>query len=186
MQNIREVTETARRVTNQISEDIRSANVGGSVNSVGYKNGLALFSCNLVSCSPADNKASGDVNANTNTNTLVIFNKDSSGNIKSKIYYSNHVQGYLYYFEAGSSVDNLFSTISLPTNIIAGNSTVADIYAVNMSANVSFCGFAPDDSVEIKQQPYISFTTDVKTRNNSPQQIAGTTLQTTVTSRSYK
>lgn len=184
---IQNVSKESRKLANQITEDVRSANSPITVTSVNsevsdenkFKNGLALYKCSDVdSCSAANQNGSyynGFLSSGTANNANVLI---AANDKNYKIYWSSS-DGQLHYAK-----NDYTTTIAL-------SEILSEISGKNISTNfvsINLAGFCPNDGASSTFQPYVDFYITVKTKNYdtlSRNQRYQTNIRSMATSRSY-
>ncbi|MEI7792062.1 MAG: prepilin-type N-terminal cleavage/methylation domain-containing protein [Candidatus Berkelbacteria bacterium] len=205
---MRVASEESRRIADILGENIKNANseisvtfTSGGIVHTGelYKSGIALFSCTAAGACDAthstifDQSMSDSNAAAFGANTLVLGEKDTSGNLVYKVYYNNkdEAEPKLYYWEGSSLVldYNFFSTLMVDANVIAGGA-VADLDLQN-NIIIKFGGYAPNsvtmlDSAQ-RQQSYVFYNINVNTRGTGlkRQELFNINVLSGVTSRNY-
>ncbi len=186
LKNDKSVTTTAQNTTDLISRDIRAvkstAKITLGTDSRQFDGGLATMEC-LLGCNFKYNTIPAVPNfsdaSDLGSNVLVVAVENSY-----KIYGSKN--GGVYYLET--------PFISLKDGVL----TTPDIIKVFDSSNqintkatetkIVFAGFAPDNTVSAKQQPYVQLLIESKTANYDkllPRDRAIIDIRTLVESRHY-
>lgn len=203
-------SEESRRIADILGEDIKKANTelsvtyddGTSYPNTLYKSGIALFSCDSATakCTPqhselASISTSDSLASEFKANTLVLAEKDNSGNLVYKVYY-NFVDSVsndkmLYYNEVtGQTNLDLINSDNIKKDgneISGGNVTELDLMN---DVVINFGGYAPDSAtMEIpanRQQAYVFYNINVKTRGALKQQeLFDINVLSGTTSRNY-
>lgn len=183
---IQNVSKESRKLANQITEDVRSANSPITVTSVNsevsdenkFKNGLALYNClNTNSCSAVNHDSpyyNGFLSGTANNANVLIAANDKN----YKIYWSSS-DGQLYYAK-----NNYTTTIALSEIL----SEISDKNIATNFVSINLAGFCPNDGASSTFQPYVDFYITVKTKNYdtlSRNQRYQTNIRSMATSRSY-
>lgn len=198
-----QTSEESRRLADMITRDVRSANFKLSINPNGtsssggggtsgstiigdgttlsdvynFKNGIAIIKSMQVSYYSQNSLTHEPIDADT----LIISLKDTY-----KIYSTKSIgpDTYgLYYREiprAGN--DTLYVTGLFPTILSELNNYL--ISKENLSVDVKFGGYAPDD-LHVTGQPMIKFYISVGSQNEGTYNYYKTAIRSAVTSRSY-
>ena len=201
-------SEESRRIADILSEDIKKANTelsvtysdGTSHPDTLYKSGIALFSCDSAAkCTPRHSElasiSTSDSDKNEfKANTLVLAERDNSGNLIYKVYHNDSVSTdkMLYYTEVKGET-NLDLTI--PDNIkktgneiSGGNVTELDLMN---DVVINFGGYAPNSTTmqtaANRQQAYVFYNINVKTRGAAlkQQELFDINVLSGTTSRNY-
>lgn len=174
MKAMRQVGEDARRLTDAITNNVRSVDGTIKLNIAlngtdaplvpkEFKNGIAIVSPHGVT-PPSYNyefNATPSVtfpNTSTGAQVLILAIKD-----KYKIYYSSHSTHHLYYktiprLDGSGNVVVLAAAdlISVKDDYDAGTTLRVNGFSSPYTESyLSFAGFAPDDSITSQQQPYV-------------------------------
>jgi len=203
-------SEESRRIADILGEDIKKANTelsvtfndsnGTTQTGVLYKSGIALFDCDSVAlkCGPKHSdlttiSTSDSLASEFKANTLVLAEKDNSGNLVYKVYYNDSVSTdkMLYYAEVkGQTTLDLtdVNNIKKNGNEISGGS-VPDLDLMN-DVVINFGGYAPTSKVmetaANRQQAYVFYNINVKTRGALKQQeLFDINVLSGTTSRNY-
>lgn len=171
-------SETARKIADMMSEDIRGAK-GGDLATAGLKfsKGIAMFHCskvgtNLSSCGIKNNLTASTNLSVSDVNTLVIMNSSSY-----KVYFWGSNIVFYKIVNSASSVD--LSTINFnDSNIISSGCDTA----------ILATGFGPSNNSTDKQQAFVQYQVESRTidYDHQPETArAVATIKTTVASRNY-
>jgi len=182
---VRETSNDSRKLSDMISNDIRLSNNTGKIGADSYKNGLALLACDFGAgtCLPIANT---QVINEYNSNTLLIFARNTDGTLRSIVYLSakESDNSIIYRKEFNSTVLNNAEIIGVKdnSNIIFGGGVDSDLNDVT----VNFGGYAPDSASTVMQQSFIKFEIISETKDNTdPKTFAVSRIQSAVTSRNY-
>lgn len=206
----RGVYEESRRITEQISDDLRAANASGEIDFdddnngtttlFDYKNGVAVFDCDYTSylCNQVNHVSPADFNDSASSgNTILIFSQGSDGQKNMKVYFSAQsapsLNSKIYYREYKNisepvSVAQVISTSNLGiTGIIKDQYIFSGPDDSEIDSKVSFSGYAPCNIATFSEQPYVDYKVDVQTRGADlrASEKASTEIRTMITLRSF-
>lgn len=208
-------SDESRRIADILGEDIKKANTEISVkyrtiataapDTKIYKSGIALFYCTTTLpavCTPQHYNLTNQSTKVTNdtdefkANTLVLGEKDATGNTKYKVYFNNFadttaIGKILYYSEStGSSLDlTAVGNFYKIANKISGDKSPSGLDLSN-DITIKFGGYAPNSdtlaTATNRQQAYVYFNIHVSAvRGTTNQEIYGLDVLSGITSRNY-
>lgn len=178
----RDAFEDSRKLSDILTRDVREVKsstftLAGNT----YSSGVALFNCSTACTAVASSLPSSFADSPV-ANTLVL-----QSNGIYKIYHTkiNVLNGELY-FSTTSTLSDL--PLYLTGTLTADSKNI--ISNIKCDTVVDFSGFIPSSGSTIKQQPYVNFRVQSKTKDydslvDQPDKRASTVIQSQVTLRNY-